>query len=175
MSILMPPAGLAVFSVFVLSGLFVHFRGKVRHRPLRQISDHSTFMAPVNCFLYLFSKVPSTPYIDINHFPELKLLEDNWQLIREEALALNDNQQIVAADNHQDAGFNSFFKTGWRRFQLKWYGNNLVSAQRLCPVTTNLLDQIPSVKAAMFASLPPGARLTSHRDPYPLLRRDQSN
>jgi beta-hydroxylase len=33
-------------------------------------------------------------------------------------------------------------------------------------VTTGLLQRIPSVKAAMFAVLPPGARLVRHRDPF---------
>ena len=32
--------------------------------------------------------------------------------------------------------------------------------------TVELLKQIPGVKAAMFASLPPGAKLVRHRDPY---------
>ncbi|HEY1393641.1 MAG TPA: aspartyl/asparaginyl beta-hydroxylase domain-containing protein, partial [Methylibium sp.] len=36
----------------------------------------------------------------------------------------------------------------------------------LCPRTVELLAGIPSVKAAMFASLPPGSRLVRHRDPY---------
>lgn len=161
-----PSAGVVAFFLFVFSGIYVHFRGKVRHKPLRQLSDHSTFMAPVNCFIYLFSKLPSQPYHSVDVFPELKLLSDNWQKICEEALSLDDRQQIVAAQGHEDAGFNSFFRTGWRRFHLKWYGNDLISAQRLCPYTVDLLKQIPSVKAAMFASLPPGAKLVAHRDPY---------
>lgn len=162
----LPSAGSFAFLIFLVSAIYVHFRGKVRHKPLRQMSDHSTFMAPINCFIYLFSKLPSTPYHDVGVFPELQLLADNWRNIRDEALALDSAQKIVAAEGNSDAGFNSFFKTGWRRFQLKWYGNDLVSARRLCPYTVSLLDRIPTIKAAMFASLPPGAKLVSHRDPY---------
>lgn len=40
------------------------------------------------------------------------------------------------------------------------------SAQAKCPKTVAILKSIPSVKAAMFASLPPGATLVRHRDPY---------
>jgi beta-hydroxylase len=40
------------------------------------------------------------------------------------------------------------------------------SAQLQCPKTVALLKSIPSIKAAMFASLPPGATLVRHRDPY---------
>ena len=36
----------------------------------------------------------------------------------------------------------------------------------LCPRTTELLKGIGTVKAAMFATLPPGAKLVRHRDPY---------
>src|SRR5262249_53874478 len=42
----------------------------------------------------------------------------------------------------------------------------LPSAQTLCPKTATLLADIPSVNAAMFALLPPGARLPRHRDPF---------
>ena len=37
---------------------------------------------------------------------------------------------------------------------------------KLCPRTTELLQGIGTVKAAMFATLPPGAKLVRHRDPY---------
>lgn len=161
-----PSFGIVAFFVFVVSGMYVHFRGKVRHKPMRQMFDHSTFMAPINCLLYVFSKIPSKPYHDVGTFPELNLLQQNWEKIKEEALALESDNGIVATQGYDDAGFNSFFRTGWKRFHLKWYGNDLVSARQKCSYTCSLLDQIPSVKAAMFASLPPGAKLVSHRDPY---------
>jgi len=63
-------------------------------------------------------------------------------------------------------GFNSFFKAGWKRFYLKWYGESHPSAMKLCPRTTELLQGIGSIKAAMFAELPPGSKLVRHRDPY---------
>ncbi|MFY1080171.1 aspartyl/asparaginyl beta-hydroxylase domain-containing protein, partial [Escherichia coli] len=65
-----------------------------------------------------------------------------------------------------DAGFNSFFKYGWKRFYLKWYEANYPSAETLCPRTVALLRELPSVKAAMFAELPPGGKLNPHRDPF---------
>ena len=44
--------------LFLASAVYVHFRGKVRHRLGRQLLDHSTFMAPVNVLMYAFSRVP---------------------------------------------------------------------------------------------------------------------
>jgi beta-hydroxylase len=155
-----------VVGFLVLSVLHIHFRGKVRLPIGRQLFDHSSFMAPINMFMHLFSKVPSTPYIPVREFPELSVLQENWPTIREEGLRLIEMKKIKASEQNNDAGFNSFFKTGWKRFYLKWYDASHPSAERLCPQTYALLQSIPSVKAAMFAELPPGAKLNPHRDPF---------
>jgi beta-hydroxylase len=123
-------------------------------------------MAPINCFMYLFSRVPAKPYLPLERFPELAPLTANWERIRAEALQLYGMGDIKASDRYDDVGFNSFFKTGWKRFYLKWYGDAHPSAHTLCPFTTALLADIPNVKAAMFAALPPGSRLVQHRDPF---------
>jgi beta-hydroxylase len=156
----------AVVGFLILSVLHIHFRGKVRLPFGRQLFDHSSFMAPINIFMHLFSRVPSTPYIPVREFPELDVLQQNWEVIREEALNLVALQKIKASEENNDAGFNSFFKTGWKRFYLKWYDASHPSAERLCPKTHALLKNIPSVKAAMFAELPHGAKLNPHRDPF---------
>ncbi|HDL8053307.1 TPA: lipid A hydroxylase LpxO [Yersinia enterocolitica] len=155
-----------VLFIFILCVVYVHFRGKVRYKFWRQLSDHSTFVSPINVFMYLFSRVPTTPYLKQDLFPELGVLRDNWLKIREEGKALMEAQQIKASDKYNDAGFNSFFKTGWKRFYLKWYEDSHPSAMTLCPHTTTLLKGLPSVKAAMFAELPDDSRLPRHRDPY---------
>lgn len=157
---------LLIVALFVASTAYIHWRGRVRLSLGRQLTDHSTFMAPINCFMYLFSKVPASPYLPLSAFPEVQLLQDNWQTIREEALNLSAQGAIRKSDKFDDVGFNSFFKTGWTRFYLKWYGQPIPSAEALCPKTTALLRQIPNIKAAMFTALPPGGRLVRHRDPY---------
>ncbi|WP_295641986.1 aspartyl/asparaginyl beta-hydroxylase domain-containing protein [uncultured Methylibium sp.] len=154
-----------VLIVFLASALFIHFRGKVRF-PLKRALDFTIVLAPVNALMYLFSRVPAKAYLDPRDFPELAPLQANWQTIRDEALRLNDDGQIRAAASYNDIGFNSFFRTGWKRFYLTWYGKDLASADALCPQTVALLKSIPTIKAAMFASLPPGATLVRHRDPY---------
>jgi beta-hydroxylase len=155
------------FILVYLAGVsFIHFRGKVRHPILKQMFDHSAFVAPFNLFMYGFSKVPTTPYLPTSHFPELQALTDAWPIIREEAINMRTQERIAAAKGNNDAGFNSFFKTGWKRFYLKWYDAQHPSAAIYCPKTVAILQGIPSVKAAMFAELPPGAKLNPHRDPY---------
>ncbi|MBV8660158.1 MAG: lipid A hydroxylase LpxO, partial [Burkholderiales bacterium] len=56
---------IAIVATFVFSTVYVHFRGRARLGFWRQLSDHSTFMAPINCFMYLFSKVPAKPYLPL--------------------------------------------------------------------------------------------------------------
>ena len=109
--------GLTLLAIFILCAIYVQQRGVVQHTKLtRRISDHSNIMAPVNCLFYAFSRLKNTAYIDVNHFPELKLLQDNWEMIRDEAVGLNQASRIKASDDLDDLGFNSFFRTGWKRF-----------------------------------------------------------
>jgi len=153
-------------ALFLSTAIFVQLRGRVHHKLSRLIADHANLMAPYNTLMYLFSAVEAKPYAEVQQFPELGAITSQWRMIREEALKLFDEGYIRAATKHNDIGFNSFFRTGWKRFYLKWYGDFLPSASSLCPQTTQLLAGIPSVNAAMFTILPPGSRLGAHRDPF---------
>lgn len=162
----LPSAGHVALAGFVASALYVHFRGRDRFPIVRALTSYMVLLAPYNALMYLFSRVPAKAYLDVADFPELAPLARNWETIRDEALRLAEDGAIRAATGYNDIGFNSFFRTGWKRFYLKWYGVEQPSARAACPRTVALLDAIPSVKAAMFASLPPGARLVRHRDPF---------
>lgn len=152
--------------LYAASAAYVHFRGRMRFGLARQITDHSTLLAPINALMYLSSKVPARAFLDAKDFPQLAPLAENWETIRDECLALADTGAIKASAGYNDAGFNSFFRTGWKRFYLSWYGTAHASALERCPKTMALLQAIPDVKAAMFAMLPPGSHLVRHRDPY---------
>jgi len=144
----------------------MHYRGKVRFSATRQLLTHTNYLAPYNLLMNLFSILPNKPLLNVDDLGQLAVLRDNWEVMRAEALSLAEQGDIKAADSLNDAGFNSFFKTGWTRFYLKWYDDPLPSALRQCPKTVEILQQVPSVKAAMFASLPPGGTLNAHRDPF---------
>ena len=156
----------SILMLFLCSTLYVHLRGKARLPLLRQFVNHSALFAPYNALMYLFSRVPSKPYLDRSKFPELDVLKDNWETIRDEAMHLFDEGYIRAAEKNNDAGFGSFFKKGWKRFYLKWYDKALPSAETLCPKTVALVNSIPNVKGAMFALLPGDSHLNPHRDPF---------
>jgi beta-hydroxylase len=160
------PIAWGLFGLHSLAATYVHFRGKARFAIGRQLTDHSTLLAPLNSLLYLSSKVPSKAYLDPADFPQLAPLVENWETIRDECLAVAREGGVKASDGYNDAGFNSFFRTGWKRFYLSWYGVAHPSARERCPKTMALLESIPDVKAAMFSLLPPWAKLVRHRDPY---------
>ncbi|HXJ33055.1 MAG TPA: aspartyl/asparaginyl beta-hydroxylase domain-containing protein [Candidatus Eisenbacteria bacterium] len=157
---------LAILCFLVGSAAYVHFRGRARLPLRRQLTDHSTFAAPYNVLVYLFSAVPRRPRLDVADFPHLAPLREHWREIRDEALRLRDGAHIRAAEKRNDIAFNAFFQRGWKRFYVKWYDDVLPSARALCPRTVELVESIPEVNAALFAFLPAGGKLAPHRDPF---------
>jgi beta-hydroxylase len=163
--LLQPPR--LILGLLVLSAAYVHYRGRVRLKFVRQVNDHSTFAPPDSALVYLCSRAPNRPFLDPAAFPELKAITDNWQVFRDEGLRLMDEARITASTGDNDVGFHIFFKRGWKRLYLKWYKNDLPSARTLCPNSTALLDRIPTVHGAMFATLPPGANSAAIAIPSP--------
>jgi beta-hydroxylase len=144
----------------------VQLRGRVRLKFARQIGDHSTLMAPYNLLVYLASRAPRGPFLDPLDFPQVAPLAENWRVFREEGLRLVAYQRVRVATGDNDIGFHTFFRRGWKRFYLKWYGAAPASARALCPRSLEILNLVPCVHGAMFALLPPGGRLGRHRDPF---------
>lgn len=164
-----------VVTYCVLSLLYVYkFRGNERFVSLTEYMRKGwPIFAPLNVFLYLNTKKRAKhAVVDMDQYPELKVLEDNWQVIAEEATALMQTDtldNIVEKDStsYYDVGFKTFYKYGWRKFYLTWYGNyEHQSAINACPKTIELLRQCPTVNGAMFSLLPPGSQLTRHLDPF---------
>ena len=152
--------------VLILSACYLHFRGKERISFRRQLFNHSTLLLPYNIFMYWFSAVPNTPVVEKGLIPELEVAKSNWKVFRKEAIQLMESGHVIESMSKQDIAFNSFFKTGWKRFYLKWYDDPMPSAIDLCPKSVEIINKIPQINAAMFALLPPGGRLGKHRDPF---------
>lgn len=92
-------------------------------------------LAPINSLLYLFSKTKAGAFIPVADFPEIKPLQDNWQIIRDEALALNTDGAIAAATGYNDIGLipsfgqagNAFTSTGTEK---RWHQPNAIVLKR---------------------------------------------
>lgn len=148
------------------------FRGQQRYAGLSQYLRKSwPVFAPLNCLLYMATvRQARRPVLEPHYIEGIHRLRRNWRRIRDEAMQLHadgafDDASAPGSVGHHDVGFRTFYKRGWRRFYLMWYGNPYRSAARMCPETVRLLDGIPGVRAAMFSVLPPGAELSLHADP----------
>ena len=162
---------IALFSLGSIAYAYA-YRGQARWDSFGEyIRKGWPIFTPFNCLLYLFTAPKARPAImDMALFPELQELEDNWQMIRKEALELMADggfDQIAdkGSASYYDIGFRTFYKYGWTKFYVNWYGYTHESAKRTCPKTVELLSKIPQVNGAMFSVLPPGGQLTRHLDP----------
>lgn len=101
------------------------------------------------------------PVLDAGYLANIDFIRSNWTIIRDEALQLQSSGALEATKapgsaGYYDVGFRTFYKRGWSKFYLTWYGRTHVSAKRLCPQTLALLERVPGIRGAMFAVLPPG-------------------
>lgn len=164
---------LALITLIATSLLYVYrYRGVTRYAGFREYFRKGwPIFSPLNCLLYLTTQSRgSGAILDVARFPELASLRDNWETIRDEAVALHRQHYFEITKRpgtpaYYDVGFRTFFKNGWSRFYLQWYGYTHHSARALCPKTVALLARVPSLNGAMFALLPPGSQLSRHADP----------
>lgn len=148
------------------------YRGRARYNGVSEYLRRGwPLFTPFNCLLYLFSQSKARPPImNLKDFSELDKIKNNWQVIQREALNLKANKYFESTNKpgsaaYYDIGFHTFFRYGWSKFYLTWYGYTHKSAKELCPETVNILETIPSVNGAMFSYLPAGSRLNRHLDP----------
>ena len=170
-------ATLSVLGALVAFGfasmLYVYrFRGATRFAGVGEYFRKGwPVFSPLNCLLYVGTKRRARrPWMDLADFPELAAIQENWEVMRDEGLALLESKRFEATkregtDAAYDVGFRTFFKYGWGRFYVKWYGYEHASAKDLCPRTSEILSGIDAVNGAMFAVLPPHSGLTRHLDP----------
>ncbi len=163
--------GLSLFSLASMAYVF-KFRGQARFEDFSEyLRKGWPIFTPLNCLLYLFTQKRARSSVpNMAQFPELDVIKKNWATIRDEALNLYQARHFDQTTKPQnmayyDLGFRTFYKYGWSKFYLHWYGTELRSAQELCPKTLEILKQVPSVNGAMFSLLPAGSELTRHLDP----------
>ncbi|MBL7666303.1 MAG: aspartyl/asparaginyl beta-hydroxylase domain-containing protein [Bacteriovoracaceae bacterium] len=164
---------LVLISYIVGSLFYVYrYRGQTRWKSLKEyLRKGWPIFAPFNCLLYLFTEARARkPIMNAADFPELAEIQTNWKTIAEEVRALYQARHLDQTnkpenDAYYDIGFRTFYKYGWSKFYLTWYGTKLNSAQKLCPKTVEIVSKVPSVNGAMLTILPKGGKLTRHLDP----------
>jgi len=166
--------GMGAISAFIMGSiLYVYkFRGSVRYdRFTEYLRKGWPIFTPMNCLLYLSTKKRARkPIMDLADFPELSSIAENWTTISKEAQALVDNgffdkTTTEGEGSYYDIGFRTFYKYGWSKFYLSWYGYTHASAQKHCPQTVEIISKVKGLNGAIFSFLPPGSQLTRHLDP----------
>lgn len=109
------------------------------------------------------SLVPNDPVLDVRDFAWTQHLRDNWQAIRDEAIAaaLGNNSpslSSISPDHRAIAPVNM-----WRSFFLWGYGYRIEENIAACPVTTATVAKIPNLNSAFFSILAPGTHIPAHR------------
>jgi aspartyl/asparaginyl beta-hydroxylase (cupin superfamily) len=113
------------------------------------------------------AKHGNPPVYDTRLFPEFRILEDNWRVIRRELEAvLGERKRLPSLQDISPQNKGLTNDELWRIFMLYSYGEKLEGNCAKCPETTRLVEQLPGLKTAMFSILSPGKHIDAHRGPY---------
>lgn len=117
----------------------------------------------------------------IESYPEIKLLEDNWNVIRDEIPTFditklnknlsrnigvwdtNENKDILKQVNRKIEWVTGW-SNGWFHFPIVYLGKPINGIEKILPKTFSLIKQIPSIYVAGFSILLPGTTLPWHVD-----------
>jgi len=99
--------------------------------------------------------------------PDLQILSLNWEIIAAEAKNLHAHYQLSNLRDISKGDFDTVDegKGQWKVFVMKWHKGTISESAKLCPKTCALLDQVPSLRSAMFSILAPGAYIAPHSGP----------
>lgn len=98
-------------------------------------------------------------------FPEVKVLEDDFERVRNEVMFLVNSRALVRYEEI-DAARAKEVSLDWRLFYIKMLGELNDEAKGLCPIIINHLSSIKRVYNVTIAVLEPKVGLAAHRGPY---------
>jgi aspartyl/asparaginyl beta-hydroxylase (cupin superfamily) len=131
------------------------------------IKGGEAILAPIERFIGRRSLVGDHTFFEDESFPWVAHIEQNWQVIREEAERLLDDREALA--NFQDISKDQIEITDdehWKTFFIYGYGFEAKLGVEMCPRTAALMRQIPGMKTAMISILSPHKHILDHRGPY---------
>lgn len=110
------------------------------------------------------SLIEDTPIIPKEQFPQIKVLEDNWQVIRAELEEILKHRDAVPLfqDVSRDQKRISI-GDNWRTFILFGFGEKSEKNCRQAPETARMLEAVPNLQTAWFSILSPNYHIRPHR------------
>lgn len=113
------------------------------------------------------SVVPTTPFLPLDTFDWVPLVEAGWKDIRSELEGVLARREDLP--NFQDISTDQASITSddrWKTYFFMGYGFRSEPNCARCPRTAALLDSIPGVTTAFFSILSPGKEIGEHRGPW---------
>lgn len=150
--------------IFVLQTLFWIIVGIALFILLLYLIEPSLIAIPFSFILKAVLKNP--PFLKVDKaFPQHRLLEENWQAIRDELVVILQNQENIPKFHEIDNIQRFISNTDdvpWRVFMFKAYDNWMESNCEQAPRTAELLRKIPEITTAMFSILGPNKHIPPH-------------
>ncbi|MEM9600428.1 MAG: aspartyl/asparaginyl beta-hydroxylase domain-containing protein [Pseudomonadota bacterium] len=117
----------------------------------------------INPYIKRHSRIPDQAVFGREHFPVLEALEENWEVICEEALAVLAYRDAIPALAELSPDHARLDTEGkWRSFFMWGYGFRFDPNCWRCPETFRLLRKIPGLRTALFSIHDPGMRIAPH-------------
>jgi quercetin dioxygenase-like cupin family protein len=107
--------------------------------------------------------ITSKPWYEINDLPDAKSLEDNYEIIKQEALQAIENTTLVKPFNYPGVKV-----SGWDYIELIEEGKKIEDSIPCFPKTLELLEKISSkarLETVELSVIKPGEIVKPHRDP----------
>ena len=128
-----------------------------------------TFFRDYNLSLYN-CKIKTPAYLSLEeYFPEFRVLEENWEVIKEEIEGVVNSGKKLPKFHELDDGQEHISDNdglSWSLLNLLLYGMWHKKNSTLCPKTTSLLKKMKGVTSAYFSVLSPGKHIPPHKGPY---------
>ncbi|MBY8826638.1 aspartyl/asparaginyl beta-hydroxylase domain-containing protein [Hephaestia sp. CMS5P-6] len=110
------------------------------------------------------SQVANDAVLDVRDFPWTALLRDDWQAIRDEAIAVALREGAAPSLATISPDHRAIAEIGmWRSFFLWGYGFPIEENLARCPKTARLVAEVPGLVSAFFSILAPGTHIPDHR------------
>lgn len=108
---------------------------------------------------------PKNPkwFYSLEETPELKILEDNYQVILNELLNLRKSSENGFWVNTFPEYLHPHSKNNWKVFTFKFFGIKHPLNCSICPQTYEILNKIPELISADFSYLPANTKIKPHK------------
>ena len=103
------------------------------------------------------------------YFPGANDFTQNWEALRQEALALVDSLETVPRFHElmpEQYKLSAHGEKEWRMFVLRAYGLDIQENMNRCPTLRDLVQANDSIKSASLSFLAPGKQVPTHTGPF---------